>query len=626
MKRTLVLPVILALAAFIWLLRKGGVDPPDERVTPVEASVLRLGKAGAREWDDGDPRPIHGERYEKAFTAATNQGSFSLLMGQGGVKRSWAVWMNDQKLGNLRADENALECLLEIPPGVLRDGVNTLRIEPPELSDDITLGPITLIEATPEVWLAGGEVSVLVTDAADGQPLPCRLTVTRADGVLAALSAGPEDEVAVRPGVVYTRRGRATLSLPVGDYEICVGRGFEWGLATATVRVKAGRKSEIALSLHREVDTRGWIAVDSHIHTLALSRHGDATLRERVLTIAGEGIELAIATEHNHHGDYGPSAAASGIADRFTTVVGNEVTTKHGHFNAFPVGAGAPVVDSSETDWGKLLPAIRATPEVRVVTLNHPRDAHSGFVPLGEAEFDASTGIHRREADFDIDAMEVITSGAMQSDLGLLYRDWFALLNRGHRLAAIASSDSHDVTRFILGQGRTYAAARDDEPGRLDLDEVWESYAKGRLLVSLGLLAQIEVDGRFSVGDLATGLGDAIRVETVVSGPSWARADQMALYANGQILREARIDDPGKPGEKARIAWEIARPEQDAHLVAVATGPGVTEAFWPIPRPYQPSDPVFVSRVIASTNPVWIDGNGDGRYEVAGGLPTRGPR
>jgi hypothetical protein len=48
--------------------------------------------------------------------------------------------------------------------------------------------------------------------------------------------------------------------------------------------------------------------------------------------------------------------------------------------------------------------------------------------------------------------MEVITSAAMQSDIMQLYRDWFALLNRGYRLTAIASSDTHDVARFILGQ------------------------------------------------------------------------------------------------------------------------------------------------------------------------------
>ena len=43
----------------------------------------------------------------------------------------------------------------------------------------------------------------------------------------------------------------------------------------------------------------------------------------------------------------------------------------------------------------------------------------------------------------------------------------------------------------------------------------------------------------------------------------------------------------------ARLArpGEIPRP-------AIAMGPGLTEAFWPIPRPYQAT---------GSTNPVWID-------------------
>lgn len=71
-----------------------------------------------------------------------------------------------------------------------------------------------------------------------------------------------------------------------------------------------------------------------------------------------------------------------GVAERFTSVIGNEVTTKHGHFNAFPMQAGATVPNQQQEDWGKLLPEIRATPGVKVITLNHPRDLHSGFVPL----------------------------------------------------------------------------------------------------------------------------------------------------------------------------------------------------------------------------------------------------
>jgi hypothetical protein len=211
----------------------------------------------------------------------------------------------------------------------------------------------------------------------------------------------------------------------------------------------------------------------------------------------------------------------------------------------------------------------------------------------------------------------------MQSDIQLLFRDWFALLNRGHRLAAIGSSDSHDVNRFILGQGRTYVAAGDADPAGLDLDQVWRGYHEGRLLVSLGLLTRIQVDGRFGVGDLATGLDDTLKVEISVHGPSWVQADHLALYANGLLIREETLRDDHQPGEKAKVVWKLPRPSHDVHLVAIATGPGVKEAFWEIPRPYQPASKTFTSRVIGSSNPVWIDADGNGAFESAHAIAQR---
>jgi hypothetical protein len=366
------------------------------------------------------------------------------------------------------------------------------------------------------------------------------------------------------------------------------------------------------------VDTAGWIAADSHIHTLTFSGHGDATVEERMLTIAGEGIELAIATDHNHHTDYTPFAASAALVGQFTPVVGNEVTTKHGHFNAFPILPGASVVNYEQEDWAKLVSDMRATPGVKVVTLNHPRDLHSGFVPFGGVQFNPSSGKHRQgDALEHIDAIEVVTSAAMQSDVHLLYHDWFALLNHGLRISSIGSSDSHDVSRFILGQGRTYVAVQDRDPANLDLDEVWRSYQQGRLLVSLGLFAQLKVNDRFGVGDLATGLGDTIKVEAVVSGPSWVQADHVELFANGKMIREQALQDDHRAGEKARVTWNIPKPPHDVHLTVIATGPGVTAPYWEIPRPYQPSDKSFSPRVIGSTNPIWIDADGDGKFESA---------
>lgn len=583
----------------------------------VEAKRLHLGKTGQFEWEAFKDRAVDAERLEQRFEAKANAMEQTLRLWQRDVKLTWPVLLNGRKLGTLVTAETAMESLLTIPAGALRDGENVLTIEAPPSLDDIEVGPVFIAAKAMTEVMRGAQVEVSVTDGEKGGGLPCRLTLTRADGTLQPLRAEPAGEVAVRIGVVYTRNGKAMLSLPPGDYILHAGRGFEWSVERAAISLRTGDTKQLAVKLRREVPTAGWIAADSHIHTLTHSGHGDAKIEERMLTIAGEGIELAVATDHNHHTDYAPSAASMGVAERFTPVIGNEVTTKHGHFNAFPIEPGARVVNHQQEDWAKLLPEIRATPGVKVITLNHPRDLHSGFIPLGGMQFNPKTGRHRQADALDIDAMEVITSAARQSDIHLLYRDWFALLNRGHRIAAIASSDTHDVNRFILGQGRTYVAAKDGHPSQLDLDEVWRSYQEGRLLVSLGLMTTLKVDDRFAVGDLATGLGAQIKIEAVVSGPAWVTADRIELYANGILIREQSIVDEHRAGEKARITWELPKPAHDVHLVAIATGPGITEPFWEIPRPYQPSSKALTPRVIGSTNPIWLDNDGDGKFASA---------
>jgi hypothetical protein len=215
------------------------------------------------------------------------------------------------------------------------------------------------------------------------------------------------------------------------------------------------------------------------------------------------------------------------------------------------------VPDAKITLWPPLMRALRDTPGVRVVVLNHPRSIHSNFRPFGPENFDAATGENKRGGEFSFDAIEVLNSGAQQSDYMLVFRDWFALLNRGHRFTAVGASDSHDVSRFIVGQARTYIAAQDDNPGRIDVTAACESLLAGRALVSMGLLAQMTVEERFTVGDLATNLPEQVRVRVKVLGPSWAKADRVELFANG--VRIPRSD--GRPRARCR-----ARREGGHHL------------------------------------------------------------
>ena len=51
--------------------------------------------------------------------------------------------------------------------------------------------------------------------------------------------------------------------------------------------------------------------------------------------------------------------------------------------------------------------------------------------------------------------------------------------------------------------------------------------------------------------------------------------------------------------------------------MALATGLGVVEPFWEIPRPCQASSKTFIPRVIGSTNPIWLDADGTGRFQSA---------
>src|SRR5207237_161704 len=223
------------------------------------------------------------------------------------------------------------------------------------------------------------------------------------------------------------------------------GRGFEYGRAAARLTLRPDDAVTRDLTVRREVPTAGYAACDPHVHTLTYSGHGDATVGERVLTLAGEGIELPIATEHNRQVDYAAAAVAHRVRQYFTPVVGNEVTTRVGHVNAFPLAAGGPLPDAEVRDWKAL-----------------------ALTPVG-------------------------------------------------------ASDSHDVSRFIVGQGRTYVRCRDDRPGEIDVAEAVASFRAGRVLVSCGLLAEITVNGRYGPGDLAPA-ADEITVAVRVLGPAWAPA------------------------------------------------------------------------------------------------------
>ncbi len=380
--------------------------------------------------------------------------------------------------------------------------------------------------------------------------------------------------------------------------------------------LKAGDVVRKQLSIQREVATDGYVACDTHVHTLTYSGHGDATIDERMVTIAGEGIELAIATDHNRQVDYEAVARRLNVRQYFTPVVGNEVTTPVGHFNIFPAPADGPVPEFQSKDGHAIHDSIRERTKAKVVILNHARDIHSGYRPFGPERHNAVTGENSDSWLYRANAMEIVNSGAQQTGTLQLFHDWLGLLNRGVLVTPIGASDSHDVSRFIIGQGRTYVQSNDEDPSNIDVKEAASNLVAGQVLVSCGLLVKLSVDDRYVPGDLVPAAAES-RATITVLGPSWVEARNVALYANGERIREGTISGGSRGGVKWTETWTLPRFKHDVHLAAVATGPGIMELHWPIARPYQPTSTETNRQVIGASGVVWLDVDGDGKRTSA---------
>ena len=552
---------------------------------------------------------------EQKFAAKANSGEFALRLRQQDVKQAWRVLLNGKLLGELIRDEADLVIYLPIPPGRLATGENVLRIESPargpQNADDIRVGEIQLHARPVAEVLSEATLDLTVVDADSGRPLPARLTIVDSNGSRQTTSAKSTDALAVRPGVVYTADGAAQFSLPAGKYTVYAGRGFEYSLAQVELTLTAAQTERRTLAIRREVDTADYVACDTHIHTLTHSGHGDATLAERLITLAGEGIELPIATDHNVHIDYEGEARRLNVRQHFTPVIGNEVTTAAGHFNIFPVEPGARVPDYKRKDWAGTFDEIFTTPGVQVAILNHARDLHSGVRPFGPALFNAAAGENIADWPMRFNAMEVVNSGATQTDPLRLPRDWMALLNHGYQVTPVGSSDSHDVARYIVGQGRTYIPCDDRDVAHLNVAAAVSNFRQGHVLVSYGLLAELS---------LREMLADTIRLGVMVKGPAWVTATRVQLYANGELIRVEPVASAAgelPPGVKYSATWNIPRPKHDVHLVAIALGKGIDSPHWATAKPYQPTSPDWQPLTLGISSVLWIDGDGDERHTPA---------
>lgn len=403
----------------------------------------------------------------------------------------------------------------------------------------------------------------------------------------------------------WTGNGQLSRELPPGRYELLVTSGIERAASQHDVTLTPGQRATMAARLPRVLATPGWIAADLHLHQ-APSVDADIDLPARVISVAAEGVEFAVATDHYVVTDLGPTVRwlreSGALTVDLQTMPGSEVSTlghRFGHFNVFPLQPTSRVVYEDTTAERLFADARRQSPR-GIVQVNHPRwDAKVGY--FTSFDLDPVTGLPRRPGySRHFDTLEVY-NGLDAIDLDrvrAVMRDWLHLLARGERHAATGSSDSHKLAFLDPGVPRTLVRHGGEQTDERDVfaepQSVLEAIRAGRSLVTSGPVLDVTLNGRGpgETVSLAGASEQALRV--VVRAAPWIDVRHVEV-----------LEGPSRVLERRNVARSQAPSRLDLTLPLRLRAPTfIVVVAWgddPLPNAAQPIRP------FAFTNPIWIE-------------------
>lgn len=439
----------------------------------------------------------------------------------------------------------------------------------------------------------------------DGTPLPARLIV-RGVPPTKDPEFGPVESAAGARSTVYTHSGHGYLELIPGRYVVRATHGPEYTLPSAEIEVNADTGATFRAVLERVVETSGWIPSDFHLHA-APSHDSNVSLRDRVLALLAEGVRFAVPTDHNHVTDYADAISELDADREIATVPGVEITTlTWGHFNAFPYPPSEPPPPNSGVDPGDIFASVRARAPNAVIQVNHPRMPGVGY--FNRIELDPKTGTPQAAGfSFEFDTLE-IANGFDLEDPRVLERnlhEWFELLNSGYRHAAVGNSDSHRLVYQWAGYPRTYVRVSDDRPSAVSGDEIARSLLGSHAVVSNGIFIVALANGAAGPGDLLS--AERVNLAVSVRAPDWVDVDHADVYANGVRIASRSAVRGAPPNARLQFTVDL-EPDGDTWLVVVARGKkSLADAL-----------PFKVIPPYGFTNPIFIDVDGDGAFNVSG--------
>ena len=441
-------------------------------------------------------------------------------------------------------------------------------------------------------------------------------------------------------GAWWTKDGRVSARVRPGTYEVIVSRGPEYEYVTKTITVAAGQFAEAQLTLTPAYESPGWVSGDFHLHA-APSTDSGLPIDERVISCAAEGLEVAVATDHNYITDYAPAIAATGLDQWLLGIPGMELTTfEMGHFNGYPLKIDPGSTRGGEFLWAnqppqKLFDQLRALavdPAKGIVQVNHPRQQVLGYfaqffiddataqpyTPAGILGVFAPYGdeFQPDKMSYDFDAIELLTGRKIENAHSFraptplppgpfpnpqpvsgqivmgpdgrakfpgVIETWFTMLDRGHKATGMGTSDTHHLLGDEPGYARTllFVGEGKDVPGGYSRDDVTDAIRAHHAITTNAPFLEMKV-GTAIIGDTTVVQGGQTEVRIRVRTPTWAKVDHLLVYSNGGAI-VADVPIPAAQGTDFETVVRLTL-AKDSWIVAEATG---SQNMFPVVSPVE---------------------------------------
>ncbi len=330
----------------------------------LEARGTKRARVRGHVVEEGTGRPLSGVQ---------------VLVYKSGGERPYSEWRTDVSLEDIHPDGSF--------SGLLAEGDWELQVHEKGRPSGPRIA-ISVEDGSPtELTLAArrtGEVSFRIVDET-GLPLPGKVTVFTEDGSSVLDPILGDGFIGGDPAaVVFAGHGTGDTHLPPGAYVAYATRGPEYELGRAVFDVEVSRPVEIELQVVHSVDTAGWVSADMHVHAQPSFDSG-VSLPDRVITMAAEGVEFLVSSDHDQIVDYAPVIEDLGLEQWVQSAIGLEVTPMEaGHYLGFPLDHDFLDEAGGAMDWtgmipGEILDGIKELGADPVTMVAHPRDGILGY-------------------------------------------------------------------------------------------------------------------------------------------------------------------------------------------------------------------------------------------------------